>query len=182
MRIIGITGTLGAGKGVVVDYLAKQYGFTHYSAREFLAEEVRRRGLEVNRDTLVAVGNELRAIHHPGYVIEQLFNEAFQAGKDAVIESIRTVGEIEVLRKYPAFLLLAIDAEPHIRYERIRRRASSTDAISFERFCDDEQREMVSDDPNKQHIAECIKRADVKIVNNGTLDDLRHQIDEVMEK
>jgi dephospho-CoA kinase len=31
--IIGITGTDGAGKGAVVDYLVAQKGFTHYSGR-----------------------------------------------------------------------------------------------------------------------------------------------------
>ena len=61
MNIIGITGTIGAGKGTIVDYLVKEKGYVHYSVREFLAEEVKRRGLEVNRDTLTEVGNDLRA-------------------------------------------------------------------------------------------------------------------------
>ena len=36
MRIVGITGTLGAGKGTVVEYLTQQKGFKHYSARGLL--------------------------------------------------------------------------------------------------------------------------------------------------
>ena len=63
MNIIGITGTIGAGKGTIVDYLVKEKGYVHYSVREFLAEEVKKRGLEVNRDTLTEVGNDLRAKH-----------------------------------------------------------------------------------------------------------------------
>ena len=63
MNIIGITGTLGAGKGTIVDYLVKEKGYVHYSVRAFLAEEVKRRGLEVNRDTLTEIGNDLRAKH-----------------------------------------------------------------------------------------------------------------------
>ncbi|MBR5146904.1 MAG: AAA family ATPase, partial [Bacteroidales bacterium] len=47
MNIIGITGTIGAGKGTIVDYLVKEKGYVHYSVREFLAEEVKKRGLEV---------------------------------------------------------------------------------------------------------------------------------------
>ena len=58
MNIIGITGTIGAGKGTIVDYLVKEKGYVHYSVREFLAEEVIKRGLEVNRDTLTEVGND----------------------------------------------------------------------------------------------------------------------------
>ncbi|MDR0438308.1 MAG: AAA family ATPase, partial [Bacteroidales bacterium] len=51
--IIGITGTIGAGKGTIVDYLVSQKGFLHFSVRDFLSEEIERRGLPVNRDTMV---------------------------------------------------------------------------------------------------------------------------------
>jgi len=43
MIIIGITGTLGAGKGTVVEYLQEK-GFRHYSARGFITKEVEKRG------------------------------------------------------------------------------------------------------------------------------------------
>ena len=52
MITIGITGTLGAGKGTIVDYLVQNRGFVHYSVRAFLIEEIKRRGLEANRDTI----------------------------------------------------------------------------------------------------------------------------------
>ena len=70
--IIGITGTLAAGKGAVVEHL-KNVGFTHFSMSKFIAKEVGQRGLAVNRDSLVAVGNEIRAKHGPGYIAEQLY-------------------------------------------------------------------------------------------------------------
>ena len=38
MNIIGITGTLGAGKGTIVDYLVQKKGYVHYSVRSFIAE------------------------------------------------------------------------------------------------------------------------------------------------
>ncbi|MBQ4206222.1 MAG: AAA family ATPase, partial [Bacteroidales bacterium] len=65
MNIIGITGTLGAGKGTIVEYLIEKKGYVHYSVRAFLAEEIKRRGMEVNRDTLTMVANELRANNSP---------------------------------------------------------------------------------------------------------------------
>ena len=43
MIIIGITGTLGAGKGTIVDYLVKERGFVHYSVRAFITEEIEKR-------------------------------------------------------------------------------------------------------------------------------------------
>jgi len=58
--IIGITGTLGAGKGQAASYLVKKHKFKHYSVRELIVKEIKKRGLKVNRDNLVKVGNDLR--------------------------------------------------------------------------------------------------------------------------
>ena len=118
MIIIGITGTLGAGKGTIVDYLIKEKGFVHYSVRAFIAEEITKRGQEVNRDTLTAMGNELRATHTPSYITDQLFERAKAEGKNAVIESVRTPGEIASLRQKGQFYLFAVDANQRIRYDR----------------------------------------------------------------
>ena len=72
--IIGITGTNGAGKGTVVDYLVQKKGFTHYSVRDAITEEILKRGLEVNRPNLNEVATNLRELHGPGY-FSRLFIE-----------------------------------------------------------------------------------------------------------
>lgn len=177
MIIIGITGTLGAGKGTVVDHLKNKYNFKHYSARDFLTAEVIKRGLPVNRDSMVEVGNDLRAKNHPGFVVEQLYKQAFADGHDAVIESVRTPGEIDVLENLPNFYLVAVDADSKIRYDRIVLRNSSTDHVSFEQFKADEEREMTNTDPNKQNLSACIKRAKYLFTNNGSFEDLYIQVD-----
>ncbi|HAJ99579.1 MAG TPA: hypothetical protein DCM62_06105 [Bacteroidales bacterium] len=174
MLIIGITGTLGAGKGTVVDYLAQHFGLTHFSVRAFLADDLRQRGIEVNRDTLTEWANKLRVAHSPSYIIEQLYEKAAIENRNCIIESIRTPGEIAALRKKEHFYLLAVDASPEIRYDRIRLRKSETDNVSYETFLSNEKREMHSNDPTKQNLAECIRQADYVILNNGDLDAL-HQ-------
>ena len=99
MLIIGITGTLGAGKGTIVDYLIKTKGFKHFSVRRFLTDEIKKRNLPLNRDSMTEVANELRKKHHPAYIVEQLFKQAEKEGGNAIIESIRTPGEVDFLRK-----------------------------------------------------------------------------------
>ena len=180
--IIGITGTIGAGKGTVVDYLVTRKGFKHYSARDFIVAEVKKRGLPVNRDTITPVANDLRKQHGPGYIIESLYRQAEAASGDAVIESIRTPGEIELLKKQGGFYLFAVDADPAVRYERVKNRGQVTDNVSFETFKQQEEREMRSTDPTKQNISACVAQADHVFVNNGTVEELHRQVEEVVTK
>lgn len=182
MKIIGITGTLGAGKGTIVDYLLDHYGYKHYSVRGYLTEEAKRRGLEINRDTFVVVANDLRANHSPSYIVDELYKQAEAAGGNAIIESVRTPGEVESLRKNEHFLLFAVDADPKIRYERIVNRNSETDHVSFETFLENEQREMSSTDPNHQNVGKCMQMADFVFQNNGNFDDLYRQVEEILGK
>ncbi len=182
MYIIGITGTLGAGKGTVVEYLTGQKGFLHYSVRDFLRQEIVRQGQRVNRDTLTHTANSIRAEKGSSYIVQQLFERARSKGSDCVIESIRTPGEIDALEKNRDFYLLAVDADPGLRYNRIRSRGSETDMVSFDVFRMNEEREMHSFDPNKQNLSECIARADYVIVNNGTISDLNLETEKFLEK
>ncbi|MDR1181072.1 MAG: AAA family ATPase [Bacteroidales bacterium] len=180
MFIIGITGTIGSGKGTLVDYLISQKGFTHYSVRSFLIEELNRRRLPVNRNSMTELANELRKNHSPSYIIDSLFLQAKKTGKNAVIESIRAVGEVESLREKGDFCLLAVDANPEIRYKRIILRQSETDHVTFEEFLDNEQREMNSSDSNKQNLAQCIALADYLLYNNGTITELYNQLEKIL--
>ncbi len=124
------------------------------------------------------LANELRATYGPAYIVEQLYLQAEKEGKDAIIESVRAIGEVETLKKHQNFLLLAIDANQETRYKRAIKRGSETDNISREQFQMQEQAEIANLDPNKQNIAKCIEMADIMIINNGSLEEFYQQIAE----
>jgi len=94
MKVIGITGTLGAGKGTIAEYLVQKKGFNHYSVSDYITEEVKKRGLEINRDAMYNVGWELKKKFGPEYIVKELYKKAKADGKNAIIESIRSPGEI----------------------------------------------------------------------------------------
>lgn len=176
-KIIGITGTFGAGKGTVAKYLSEKKGFVHFSARSYLMLVLTERGEKINLDTLHDLANELREKHGPSHIAEKLIEMAQREGKNAVIESLRTVAEAEKLF-HAGGVLLAVDADQRVRYDRITERRSETDFVTFEEFQAQEHRQMQSTDPNKQNIAAVMDIADIRIENNGTLEKLFSQIEE----
>ncbi|MCF8308452.1 MAG: AAA family ATPase [Bacteroidales bacterium] len=182
MKVIGITGTLGAGKGTIVEHLTRNKGFLHYSVRGFLTEELKRRDLPVNRDSMTELANELRARYGPAYIADKLHEKASLNNQNAIIESIRTPGEVELLREKGNFILFAVDADSEIRYRRVQARKSETDNISWEVFRENEKREMNSADPNKQNIRKCIEMADHIFYNNGSIRELQKKVDNVLVK
>lgn len=186
MITLGITGTLGAGKGTIVDYLVRNKGYAHYSVRGFLLHEIKRRKLPENRDSMVEVANDLRSRFGPAYIVEKLYDEAVKSGKNAIIESIRTTGEIESLRSKGLFFLLAVDADVEIRFNRILQRGSETDNVDYQTFIANENREMAGKDPGKQNLLKCLELADYALDNNGTFQQLYNQVEiylsEIAEK
>lgn len=180
MIIIGITGTLGSGKGTAVEYLKDKYGFKHFSASDFINEEVTRRGLPINRDNQQIVANDLRTKYGGSFVAENLYERAMKVGDNAVLESLRAIGEIESLRKKPGhFYLLAVDADSKVRYDRVTtKRKGEKDSVTYEHFVEQEQKEMHDSSPGGMNIAQCMKMADAHIDNSGNMEELQTQIDE----
>lgn len=182
MIIIGITGTIGAGKGTIVEYLMQKEGFSHYSVRDYLVQVIKKAGMDVNRDSMTMLGNMLRATHTASFIVDELYRQALKEGKNAVIESIRAVGEVESMKNKPNFYLFAVDADPKLRYERVHIRASETDKVDYETFVENEKREYANADPNRQNLSKCMEMADFVFNNDGSRENLYAQVDEAMNR
>ena len=178
--IIGITGTDGAGKGAVVEYL-KTKGFAHYSVRSLITKEIVRRGLEIHRPHMREVANDMRA-EHGGSVMVKMAEDAAVSDKvsDYIVESLRAVDEVVLLHKKNG-LLLAVDAEQRLRYERIYSRGSETDKITFEQFVDQDLIESQSENTAEQNKFAVMKMADHTIMNDGTIEELHAKVEEWLQ-
>ena len=176
--ILGVTGTDGAGKGTVVDYLVKEKGFTHYSARSLFVEELERQSRGTTRADMRLVANELRAEHGNDFIVRSSLEKAKVSGEgNIVIESIRATAEAETLKKAGG-ILVAVDADQKLRYERVGERRSSSDQVTFEEFQRHEELENNDPDPHGMQKGKVIAMADITIENNGTFDDLHRLLEE----
>lgn len=177
--LIGITGTDGAGKGSVVSCLVEQHGFTHYSSRGFILAHIPA-GVEPSRNQMRLTANELRAQHGNDFLIRKaLEHMQVDAVENAVVESLRTLAEVETL-KAQGGRLLAVDADQDIRYERVQGRRSETDKVSLEQFVAHEELEKNDPDPHGMQKAKVIALADHTIVNNGTMAELQTAVVEFL--
>lgn len=173
--VIGITGTNGAGKGTVVEYLVKEKGFVHFSVSSYLTQVLKDKNKEINRDNMREIANKIREKFGAEYVVKILFNKAIKSQKNAVIESIRNIKEAEFIKKNKGFLF-AVDAPTRIRYQRIKFRSSEKDNVNYKEFLEQERKEMENKNPNHQNLKACVKIADYQFKNDGTIKELYEKI------
>jgi dephospho-CoA kinase len=171
-RLIGLTGTNGAGKGEVAAYFVRK-GFAYRSLSDVLREELGSRGEAVSRDSLIRIGNEIRAAQGADILARRVM--AGVSGP-SVIDSIRNPEEIAYLRTQPGFVLLAVDAPVEIRYERARRRGRDESARTLDQFIAKE-REELDGSPTGQRLRRCMELADAVIRNDGTLEELFRKLE-----
>lgn len=174
-RLIGLTGTNGAGKGEVAAYFVKK-GYEYFSLSDLIREELIKRDEEVTRNNLIKMGNQLRE-KFGADILARLIMEKIR-GK-AVIDSIRNPKEVEYLKKQKNFILLSIDAPVEIRYERVRKRGREESASNLREFICKEEEEMTSL-RNGQQLRNCMSLADITLINDSILEDLYQKLEELL--
>jgi len=162
----------------VCNYLISR-GFEYFSLSDEIREEIRRTGLDITRDLLIAVGTELRSKNGPGVLAERMFFHLGQE-RNCVVDSIRNPAEVEVLRRRQDFILMSVDADPALRFERSRARGRESAAATPEQFEREEARELESADPAAQQLLATHRMADLIVSNNGTLDELREHLNRLL--
>ncbi len=181
LAILGITGTLGAGKGTIVKHLERK-GYRHFSVRQAIIEGLKSEGIENPlRPQMVEFANRMR-LADGAYFAKALRNLVMASGaKLAIIESIRSIDEVDWLEKN-GIPLFSVDADRDLRYLRIAERKDSTDHISYEEFLNQEAREWENADPKEQNLKYCIEKTNpiFRFINNGTPKELWDQVDSVM--
>lgn len=178
--IIAITGTIGSGKGTVVDYLVTTKGYRHYSVRDFLTALLLERGLQVARPEMRLLANELRETKDPAYIIRSIYEKAEREGAgNAVIESVRNIGEAEFLLS-KGITLLAVDADQERRFHRVQERRSATDQVDFATFIYHEEMEMHPAGPHDMNVHGVMRLAHATIQNDGSLNELHTNVERVL--
>ena len=140
-----------------------------------MREEGKARGIELSRENLIKLGNELRTKNRPS-ILADLVIKNIKAKGNYVIDSIRNPFEVKALRKLSGFILIGIDAPVEIRFKRAIARKRPGDPETLEEFVEKERKENITD-PANQQLENCLKLADTVIVNDSTIEELHKKLD-----
>jgi dephospho-CoA kinase len=161
----------GAGKSTVASYL-KEKGFSSITMGDAVREEAKRQGLEPTDANLGSMMLKLRKDLGPGAVAHLILKklERDRNSNNLVIDGIRSIPEVEVLKTIGEVRLLAIHASQDTRFKHLTDRARSDAPTSIDEFAGRDKREL------SVGISEAIALADETLSNNEiTIDELKER-------
>jgi dephospho-CoA kinase len=180
--IIGLTGTMASGKDAVADILKKR-GYVYLSLSDEVREEAKNRNIEVTRENLQALGNEMRKNEGPGILAQRVLMKITDPQKNYIINGIRNPAEVAELKNWPSFYLIAVDAPQQLRFQRMMTRNRPSDPKVFYMFMKADNKDQgIGEEESGQQVAACIKLADVSIFNDFSLERLIDKVNFMIQQ
>ena len=179
MKIIAFTGMPFAGKTEAVK-VAKDAEIPMIRMGDMIWNEVNKRGLKLNDNNVGAIANQMREKHGRGVWAIKTINKIKTMGNidSIVIDGIRNVEEIEVFKSELGdnFVVIAVEASEETRQKRALERGRKDDSKDVKKLKERDQREL------GWGLGSVIASADIVIINNGSIDDLRKNIKEILKR
>ena len=163
--IVGLTGMPGAGKTTVANYLS-QKGIPLLVMGDVVREVAENDGLEPTSDNLAKLMLRLRKRNGPEAVAHLIINKIKLMKKEdkelsvVIVDGIRSMAEVRLLRRIGSVKLLAIHGSTLTRYTHVRERGRSDVPSNIGEF---DKRDKIEMDVG---ISNAIALADETISNN----------------
>lgn len=177
--IIGLVGTAGSGKSHVATCLRERYGGRIFKFSEYLSQVLDILAIPKSRDNLIKLSIALRNEFGENALAYAVARGVMAKGTTlAIVDGIRRVDDVAPLEPLPNFVLVAIDADPRLRFERMKRRGEKAgeSLLTWEQFMMEEKA------PTEITIPQVIARATVRLTNEGTVAELEKKIDDLMNQ
>jgi dephospho-CoA kinase len=179
MKIIAFVGMPASGKGEAAN-LVKEMGYTVVNMGDVIREEVRLLGLEPTDENLGGIGTQLRREEGLAAVARRCIPKLASLDVDtAIVDGVRNIEEVDLFKgKFgDDFILINIEANDNDRLERIRKRGRADDKLmDVDALRVRDEREL------GWGMGESIKRADLTIENNGTVEEFREKVKKALEE
>ncbi|MBA4319947.1 MAG: hypothetical protein C0412_16225 [Flavobacterium sp.] len=175
--ILGLVGQIACGKEAVKKYIAKKYNTQDCRFSTPLRDVVKRLDIPESRENLQKISTILRAGFGEDLLAKVIAIDASKLdSKIVVIDGVRRMADIKYLKELPNFYLIKVDADPKIRYERmkVRNENAGDKDKTFKQFIEDQNSEA------EKEIPMVMDYAKISINNNGTPEELYFQTDKII--
>ena len=181
MLIVGITGQVACGKGEIIGVGQEEYGFEVVTLSDCLKQEAEERGLKIVRRNLQNLGDLLRRERGPGILVEMAIDRAdSRKVKRLIIDGVRSVGEVKVIKKNGWMVGVETDFERRLKW--YLKRGKDMDSLTKESFEEIYIRENSGKNDEEMNIDRCMRLVDFVIENSGTKEMLFKKGREVYQK
>jgi len=177
--ILGIVGENSSGKTTITEYLQKTQNAVCFRFSGMLGDILARLYLEPTRQNFQTLSTILRQNFSEDLMSKVIAIDVKNSPAQFIItEGVRRPTDITYLQDNPGFHLVAVNTNEKTRFERVKSRREKPDDATktWEEF----QKE--SNQESEQKIREIAAQAEFVIDNNGTQEQLYHQIDEIIKK
>jgi dephospho-CoA kinase len=177
--ILGFAGELACGKGTATKYITEKHNGGAHKFSNMLRDVAHRMHLEESRENIQKISTFFRQNFGEDIMSRVIYKDVVADSHSIIaVDGVRRLMDIKYLTTLPGFKLIYIEANIERRYERIIKRGENSDDLSktFEGFKEDHLKETES------QIKDLKKKADFVLDNNGTLEDLYKQIEDVLNK
>jgi len=175
--ILGLTGGICAGKGTVVKYLTEKHSATSYRFSTMLRDLLARLYLPASRENMQNISTVMRQTFGED-IMAKVIAEDVKNDKNniIVVDGVRRIADIKYLKEILGFKLARIVAEPETRFKRliVRKENPGDETKTYEEFLADHKKEADSQVPI------VMAQADLEINNNGSLENLCGQVDQII--
>ncbi|MDE1828732.1 MAG: AAA family ATPase [Thaumarchaeota archaeon] len=159
--IVCLTGMPGAGKTTIAETLRSK-GFDKITMGDAVREEAARRKIDPTGENLGNLMLELREKNGPGAVAELIKDQIQNSKSDVIlIDGVRSIAEVNVLKKIGTVKILAIHASGDTRFKFLTGRGRSDAPSNRDDFSKRDSREI------GVGMSESIALADETISNNN---------------
>ena len=174
--VIGLVGKQGSGKGSFVEQLravAPKISMEQIKSGGILIDLLKKINTPITRENLQNVADWLKNDVGPNSIAEAMVIRINKSQADVIIyDAIRWKCDVEVVRRYSKNVIVYINSDKDIRYERLKNRGEKENEHGLSRE-DFEKAELTS---TEIEVDELGSRADFTILNNGSLDGLKGNI------
>jgi dephospho-CoA kinase len=178
MKVFGVSGMPGSGKGVV-SRIAQKMGVKIIRMGDVIRDEAEIRGKDIG-ETAVSLRKEYGDYVVAEKCVETIKRNYGQSETDKItymIEGIRSPYEIEIFQKnFSNFKVVSVFSSPSTRFRRLKRRKRSDDSEEYLEFQRRDKRELGFG------IGEVISMSDYLIDNEGPLWRFKNQAKRIVKQ